>query len=332
MSSKEKIIKNKEKKIEVINKEPDDTSISSEESELDFNLSFKPGEIIHRSIVDEMKANYIDYSMSVIVSRALPEVRDGLKPSQRRILVAMNDLNLSPTSNYRKCAKIAGDTSGNYHPHGESIVYPTLVKLAQDFSTRYPLVQGQGNFGSIDGDSAAAMRYTEARMGKITPELLKDLNKGTVTFVTNYDSTRLEPTILPALFPNLLANGSQGIAVGMATQIPPHNLGELIDALQEMIKRKNQWEGIAIHNELRKEKEKNETVPKTLNSKPQDYLENYVDTDRDNYEEEIQKLLLRMKEREETIYPDFKSDVSPEELIEIIPGPDFPTGGTIYDR
>ena len=332
MSSKEKIIKNKEKKIEVINKEPDDTSISSEESELDFNLSFKPGEIIHRSIVDEMKANYIDYSMSVIVSRALPEVRDGLKPSQRRILVAMNDLNLSPTSNYRKCAKIAGDTSGNYHPHGESIVYPTLVKLAQDFSTRYPLVQGQGNFGSIDGDSAAAMRYTEARMGKITPELLKDLNKGTVTFVTNYDSTRLEPTILPALFPNLLANGSQGIAVGMATQIPPHNLGELIDALQEMIKRKNQWEGIAIHNELRKEKEKNETVPKTLNSKPQDYLENYVDTDRDNYEEEIQKLLLRMKERAETIYPDFKSDVSPEELIEIIPGPDFPTGGTIYDR
>jgi DNA gyrase subunit A len=190
-----------------------------ENNNLDVDLTFKPGTTVARSIVDEMKANYLDYSMSVIVSRALPEVKDGLKPSQRRILVAMNDLNLLPNAHYRKSAKIAGDTSGNYHPHGESVVYPTLVKMAQDFSTRYPLVDGQGNFGSIDGDSPAAMRYTEARMAKITPALLDDLSKGTVTYVSNYDGTRLEPTVLPALFPNVLANGSDGIAVGMATKI-----------------------------------------------------------------------------------------------------------------
>ncbi|HNW23145.1 MAG TPA: DNA gyrase subunit A [Candidatus Dojkabacteria bacterium] len=279
-----------------------------------------------------MKSNYIDYSMSVIVSRALPEVKDGLKPSQRRILVAMNDLALTPSSHFRKCAKIAGDTSGNYHPHGESVVYPTLVKLAQTFNTRYILVDGQGNFGSIDGDPAAAMRYTEARMGKITPELLKDLNKGTVTFVPNYDGTRLEPTVLPALFPNLLANGSQGIAVGMATQIPPHNIGELIDALQEMIKRKNRWEGVAIYNELRKAKESKEVIPQTLNSKPENYLENYINTNSLEYEKDIQKIFDRIGESKEVIYPDFKSEISPEELIQIIPGPDFPTGGTIYDR
>lgn len=328
---KEEIIK-KEESIEIENSEPIESIALNEESDLDFDLTFKPGEVTPRSIVDEMKSNYIDYSMSVIVSRALPEVKDGLKPSQRRILVAMNDLALSPSSHYRKCAKIAGDTSGNYHPHGESVVYPTLVKLAQEFSTRYLLVDGQGNFGSIDGDPAAAMRYTEARMGKITPELLKDLNKGTVTFLPNYDGTRLEPTVLPALFPNLLANGSQGIAVGMATQIPPHNLGELIDALQEMIKRKNMWEGIAIYNELRKAKESKEIIPLTLNSKPEDYLENYVDTKQLDYNKDVQKILDRIGESGEVIYPDFKSEISPEELIDIVPGPDFPTGGTIYDR
>ncbi|HQA87787.1 MAG TPA: DNA gyrase subunit A [Candidatus Dojkabacteria bacterium] len=279
-----------------------------------------------------MKSNYIDYSMSVIVSRALPDVRDGLKPSQRRVLVAMNDLGLTPTSHFRKCAKIAGDTSGNYHPHGESVVYPTLVKMAQEFSTRYILVEGQGNFGSIDGDPAAAMRYTEARMGKITPEMLRDLNKGTVTFIPNYDGTRLEPTVLPTLFPNLLANGSQGIAVGMATQIPPHNLTELVDALREMIKRGNKWQGVSIYNELRKARESREKVPQTLNAKPENYLENYVDTKSLDYSKEIEKIVERIKETKETIYPDFKSDISPEELIEIIPGPDFPTGGIIYDR
>ena len=245
---------------------------------LEVETTYKPGEIFPRSIVDEVYSNFIDYSMSVIVSRALPEVKDGLKPSQRRILVAMNDLGLRPNAHFRKSAKIAGDTSGNYHPHGEGVVYPTMVKLAQPFSMRYPLVHGQGNFGSIDGDPPAAMRYTEAKLSKIAPELLNDLNKGTVTYTVNYDGTRLEPTVLPALFPNLLANGSQGIAVGMATQIPPHNLTELIEALQEMVDRGNIWEGKAINNELRKAKELKEVTPQTLNSNPEHYLENYVNT------------------------------------------------------
>lgn len=303
-----------------------------EKQEIDFNLSFKPGEIVHRSIVDEMKSNYLDYSMSVIVSRALPEIKDGLKPSQRRILVAMNDLALTPTAHYRKCAKIAGDTSGNYHPHGESVVYPTLVKLAQDFSTRYVLVDGQGNFGSIDGDEAAAMRYTEARMGKITIELLKDLNKGTVTFVPNYDGTRLEPTVLPATFPNVLANGTDGIAVGMATKIPPHNLKELIDALQTMIKMGNKWEGNAVYNELRKAKESKEIIPQVLNAHPEDYLENYIDKNELEYVKSIKELGEKIKTDGNVLYPDFKSDITPLDLIEIIPGPDFPTGGIIYDQ
>ena len=186
-------------------------------------------------IEDEMKSSYIDYSMSVIVSRALPDVRDGLKPSQRRILVAMSDLNLSPGRPHRKCAKIAGDTSGNYHPHGEQVVYPTLVRLAQDFNMRYPMVQGQGNFGSIDGDPPAALRYTEARLNPAAMEMLGDLEKETVDFQPNYDETRTEPVILPGKFPNLICNGSSGIAVGMATNIPPHNAGEVIDALVALI-------------------------------------------------------------------------------------------------
>jgi DNA gyrase subunit A len=186
-------------------------------------------------IEDEMKRSYLDYSMSVIVSRALPDVKDGLKPSQRRILVAMNDLNLTPGRQHRKCAKIAGDTSGNYHPHGEAVVYPTLVRMAQKFNLRYPLVNGQGNFGSVDGDPPAAMRYTEARMDHFAVELLEDLDKETVDFVPNYDETRTEPTVLPARFPNLICNGCSGIAVGMATNIPPHNLCEVVDGLVALI-------------------------------------------------------------------------------------------------
>ncbi|MHC4714668.1 MAG: DNA gyrase subunit A [Planctomycetota bacterium] len=173
--------------------------------------------------------------MSVIVARALPDARDGLKPSQRRILVAMNDLNLGPRSKHRKCAKIAGDTSGNYHPHGEQVIYPTLVRLAQDFVMRYPLIHGQGNFGSIDGDPPAAMRYTEARMSQFAMLMLGDLEKDTVDFAPNYDETRKEPSVLPSKFPNLLANGSSGIAVGMSTSIPPHNLSELCNALVKVI-------------------------------------------------------------------------------------------------
>ncbi|KPK45873.1 MAG: DNA gyrase subunit A [Planctomycetes bacterium SM23_25] len=177
-----------------------------------------------------MKDAYLTYAMSVIVSRALPDVRDGLKPSQRRILVAMNDLGLGPRSRFRKCAKIAGDTSGNYHPHGEAVVYPTLVRMAQLFSMRSPLIEGQGNFGSIDGDPPAAMRYTEARLTQVSTEMIEDLEKDTVDFQPNYDETREEPSVLPGKFPNLLCNGSAGIAVGMATSIPPHNLREICDA------------------------------------------------------------------------------------------------------
>ena len=196
------------------------------------NAREKIGELL---IEEEMKDSYLSYAMSVIVARALPDLRDGLKPSQRRILVAMNDLDLTPRSKYRKCAKIAGDTSGNYHPHGEQVIYPTLVRLAQDFMMRYPLIQGQGNFGSIDGDPPAAMRYTEARLTPFSMLLLEDLEKDTVDFIPNYDETRKEPVVLPGKFPNLLANGSSGIAVGMATSIPPHNLGELCDALLYVI-------------------------------------------------------------------------------------------------
>jgi len=184
---------------------------------------------------EEMKSSYLDYSMSVITNRALPDIRDGLKPSNRRILVAMNDLHLAPGKAHRKCAKITGDTSGNYHPHGEQVVYPTLVRMAQDFNMRYPLIEGQGNFGSVDGDGAAAMRYTEARLTPIAVEILADLEKETVGFIPNYDGTREEPTVLPGKFPNLMCNGTTGIAVGMATNMPPHNLGEVADAIVKVI-------------------------------------------------------------------------------------------------
>lgn len=216
--------------------------------------------VINRNLEDEMKESYLRYSMSVIISRALPDVRDGLKPSQRRILFAMRQLNLSPGAKHRKCAKICGDTSGDYHPHGESVIYPTLVRMEQDWLMRYPLVDGQGNFGSIDGDPPAAMRYTEARLTASAMQLMEDLDKETVDMVPNYDETRVEPTVFPSKFPNLLCNGSSGIAVGMATNIPPHNLNELIAA--------------------------------TL-------------------------LLLDMKE------------ATVEEIIRLMPGPDFPTGGVI---
>ncbi len=186
-------------------------------------------------IEEELRESYLTYAMSTIVDRALPDVRDGLKPSQRRVLVAMNDLNLGPRSQHRKCAKIAGDTSGNYHPHGETTVYPTLVRMGQHWNVRYPLVDPQGNFGSIDGDPPAAMRYTEARMTAASVEMMADLNLETVDMQPNYDDTRTEPSVLPSKFPNLLVNGAQGIAVGMATSIPPHNMGEVCDALIHLI-------------------------------------------------------------------------------------------------
>jgi len=226
-------------------------------------MSLEREKILSVHLQEEMQSSYLDYSMSVITQRALPDVFDGLKPSNRRILVAMNDLNLAPNRPYRKCAKIAGDTSGNYHPHGEQVVYPTLVRMAQDFNMRYPLVDGQGNFGSIDGDAAAAMRYTEARLTPLAMEMLADMEKDTVGFTANYDNTRKEPTVLPGKFPNLICNGTSGIAVGMAANIPPHNLSESVDALTAMI---------------------------------------------DNPE------------------------ISDDEILELIPGPDFPTGGIILGR
>jgi DNA gyrase subunit A len=221
------------------------------------------GRIEPRPIVAEMEESYLDYAMSVIMARALPDARDGLKPVNRRILVTLNDLGLSPGGRFRKCAKICGDVSGNYHPHGEAIVYPSLARLAQTFSMRQPLVVGQGNFGSIDGDAPAAMRYTEAKMSKAASEMLQDLEKQTVDFMPNYDATRMEPRVLPAKFPNLLVNGSVGIAVGMATNIPPHNLEEAIDATIHLI---------------------------------------------DNKEATV------------------------EDLLQFIKGPDFPTGGIVYDK
>lgn len=215
-----------------------------------------------------MEESYISYSMSVIKSRALPDVRDGLKPVQRRILFSMIELNNGPDKPHRKCARIVGDTMGKYHPHGDFSIYDALVKLAQDFNTRYPLVDGHGNFGSIDGDGAAAMRYTEARLSKISMEMLADINKDTVDFVPNFDETEKEPTVLPSKYPNLMVNGASGIAVGMATNIPPHNLREVVAAVDKII-------------------------------------DNRVLEDRD-------------------------TDI--EELMEIIKGPDFPTGATILGR
>lgn len=183
------------------------------------------------NVAEEMSKSFLDYSMSVIISRALPDARDGLKPSQRRILFAMSELGVSPTRKPLKCAKIVGETMGNYHPHGDQAIYPTLVHMAQPWAMREMLIEGQGNFGSVEGDPPASMRYTEARLQHLGAALMDDMEKDTVDFVPNYDETRTEPTVLPAAFPNLLVNGGTGIAVGMATNMPPHNLAEVIDGI-----------------------------------------------------------------------------------------------------
>ena len=223
------------------------------------------------NIEDEMKRSYMDYAMSVIIGRALPDVRDGLKPAHRRVLYGMKAMGLTSTRGYRKCAKIVGEVMGNYHPHGDASIYDTLVRLAQDFNMRYVLTDGQGNFGSIDGDPPAAMRYTEARLDGLADEMMVDLDKETVDFVPNYDETTEEPTVLPAPFPNLLVNGSAGIAVGMATNIPPHNMREVIDAAIWMIESAQSDEKPTLPEKQRK-------------------------------------------------------------LLELVPGPDFPTGGYIVGR
>src|SRR5213082_1517543 len=191
--------------------------------------------ILPRLIDEEIKESFINYSMSVIVSRALPDVRDGLKPVHRRILYAMNDLGLVPNRPFKKSATVVGDVLGRFHPHGDTAVYDALVRMVQDFSLRYPLVDGQGNFGSVDGDPAAAYRYTEARLTKVAMTMLEDIDKNTVDFIPNFDERLQEPTVLPAKLPNLIINGAAGIAVGMATNIPPHNLTETVEAINHLV-------------------------------------------------------------------------------------------------
>jgi len=203
------------------------------------NLQLEGEEIIPREIAEEMKQSYVDYAMSVIVGRALPDVRDGLKPVHRRILYAMHDMGMLHNKPFKKSARIVGETLGKYHPHGDVAVYDAMIRMAQDWSLRYKLVQGQGNMGSVDGDSPASMRYTEARLTKLSEELLQDLDKNTVKFVPNFDASLKEPTVLPAKAPNLLINGSTGIAVGMATNIPPHNMSEIIDGTIALIDNPN---------------------------------------------------------------------------------------------
>ena len=198
------------------------------------------------NLKDALEERYLAYALSTIMHRALPDVRDGLKPVHRRILYAMRELKLDPAAGYKKCAKIVGEVMGNFHPHGDQAIYDTLVRLAQDFAQRYPLVDGQGNFGSIDGDAAAAMRYTEARIGAMGLELLRDIDRDTVNFTENFDGTLKEPGVLPSVLPNLLVNGSSGIAVGMSTSIPPHNLGEVCDALVFMLNRWKKLDEIGI--------------------------------------------------------------------------------------
>src|SRR5579859_6368816 len=198
------------------------------------------------NIDDEMRGSYLDYAMSVIVARALPDARDGLKPVHRRILYAMQDMGIRANSSYKKSARIVGEVLGKYHPHGDTAVYDAMARMAQDFSMRYPLVDGQGNFGSIDGDSPAAMRYTEARLTRIAEELLDDLNMNTVDWADNFDGSLKEPEVLPARLPNLLLNGASGIAVGMATNIPPHNLREVAAAVSYMIDNYSRFEEISV--------------------------------------------------------------------------------------
>jgi len=242
-------------------------------------------------ITQEMKKSYLDYAMSVIVARALPDVRDGLKPVHRRILYAMKEQGITHASAYKKSARVVGEVLGKYHPHGDMAVYDAMVRMAQDFSLRYPLVDGHGNFGSVDGDSPAAMRYTEVRLAKISDELLNELNENTVDFIDNFDASLKEPTVMPAKLPNLLLMGADGIAVGMATKIPPHNLGEVIDALKLVIKKTK----IVPH----------ENQPKNL-SDP----------------EAINPQLLAGH---------LESVITSADLMTVLPGPDFPTGGIIYD-
>jgi DNA gyrase subunit A len=280
------------------------------------------GKVQPVEITEELSKSYLDYAMSVIVARALPDVRDGLKPVHRRILYAMHLMGLHFVgSSTTKSAKVVGEVLGKYHPHGDMAVYDAMVRLAQDFSMRYPLVHGQGNFGSVDGDPPAAMRYTEVKLAKIADPMLTDIEKDTVDFVDNFDATLKEPSYLPALLPNLLLMGSEGIAVGMATKIPPHNLSEVIDAVGEMIKK-----GRVIR--LESDEESPQHDPKEIEkqtSSEVDFVIKRINLVASGEEKQLGS---------EEVTPQnisFESDITVEELTRIIPGPDFPTGGAIYD-
>lgn len=277
------------------------------------------GKVLPTPLVSEMEKAYLDYAMSVIVARALPDVRDGLKPVHRRLFFAMYKMGLTHSSQHSKCAKIVGETMGKYHPHGDMPIYDALVRLAQNFSMRYPLIDGQGNFGSVDGDSPAAMRYTEARPASISAEILADIEKDTVDYIDNFDATLKDPVFLPARIPNLLLMGSEGIAVGMATKIPPHNLNEVIDAAVYMIE-KGKVEKSDTGYGIRDTKKGNSDIQ--------------------NESFEIKKIDLEKTTKPETssyhishitYHSIFSSEVTTEELFKFIPGPDFPTGGAIYD-
>jgi len=269
------------------------------------------GKVKHISIVAEMEKSYLDYAMSVIVARALPDVRDGLKPVHRRILYSMYKSGIHHTSTYKKCARIVGDVLGRYHPHGDSSVYSALVRLAQDFSMRYKLVDGQGNYGSVDGDSPAAMRYTEARLAKISKELVTDIDKKTVEFVNNFDGSLQEPTVLPAKLPNLLLMGSEGIAVGMATKIPPHNLTEVGQAILALIE-----QGTA-------------TVEKVIASPDADDKNHTIDLK--SITEHNEKIDAVLTAEPRALAGTFASEMSIDDIMTYVKGPDFPTGGIMYD-
>jgi len=258
----------------------------------------KIGQLQPVEITEEMKKSYLDYAMSVIVSRALPDTRDGLKPVHRRILYAMKEQGITHASAHKKCARVVGEVLGKYHPHGDMAVYDSLVRMAQDFSLRYPLIDGHGNFGSVDGDSPAAMRYTEARLAKISQELLLELGKETVKFVDNFDGSLQEPTVLPAKLPNLLLMGADGIAVGMATKIPPHNLSEIVDTIKVLIK-KTQIIPHPKASDKTKKTDKKDLEPEKISP----------------------KILAGQLESQATV----------EDLMTTLPGPDFPTGGIIYN-
>ncbi|HSX48725.1 MAG TPA: DNA gyrase subunit A, partial [Candidatus Saccharimonadales bacterium] len=264
------------------------------------------GQIRQVDITEELSKNYLDYAMSVIVARALPDIRDGLKPVHRRILYAMYDMGLLG-STYTKSAKVVGEVLGKYHPHGDMAVYDALVRMAQEFSMRYPLVDGQGNFGSVDGDPAAAMRYTEVKLPKIAEPLITDIDKETVDFTDNFDATIKEPAFMPALLPNLLLMGSEGIAVGMATKIPPHNLNEVIDGVVATLK-----------------KGRFTATPEEHLKEAEFYIEK-INLIAGNAKEKFTEDELRAK------HIGFDSDITTAELTEYVTGPDFPTGGAIYD-